>query len=367
MKQTIILLYTLLSISLKPAGQCISTSFVNGSQFTTDNSLGSYNFSVAGNAQVSDNSRASAASIISVLSGDTYYLKVTGFNFNIPSYASVCGITVEIESRATGLILTAAVRDNQVRLIKGGIITGDNKAKAGDWGNTDAYRSFGGALDLWGTSLTPADVNAADFGVAVSASIIALVAALPSAEIDHVRMKVDYNPLLPVHLLYFNGTKTGSGFRLHWKTSNEEENGMILLQRTANRGADWTDLQRFEQSQYNTEKKYSWDDTPTLPGEYAYRLRMSSAAGAVYYSPVVHLQYSGTFKLSLYPNPASSYVILQGVSGAANIILTDISGRIMKAGITKSADQSVCIRLESLPEGLYLLHAGNTCLRLYKK
>jgi hypothetical protein len=317
--------------------------------------------------QVSDNSRASAASIISVLSGDTYYLRVTGFNFTIPSYASVCGITVEMESRATGLILTAAVRDNQVRLIKGGIITGDNKAKTGDWGNTDAYRNFGGALDLWGTSLTPADVNAADFGVAISASIIALIAALPSAEIDHVRMKVDYNPLLPVHLLYFSGTKTDSGFRLHWKTSNEEENGLIILQRSGNGGADWTDLHRFEQSPYNTEKKYSWDDTPNMSGEYSYRLRLISAAGAVYYSPLVYQKYTRTYKLSLYPNPASSYVIVHGVSGSDNLLLTDISGRIIKAGITKSADQSIYIRLESLPEGLYLLYAGTTCLRLYKK
>lgn len=56
---------------------------------------------------------------------------------------------------------------NSVRLIKGGVISGDDKA-AGSLTSSDASYSFGGAADLWGLSLSEADVEASNFGVAVS-------------------------------------------------------------------------------------------------------------------------------------------------------------------------------------------------------
>ena len=36
------------------------------------------------------------------------------------------------------------------------------------WG---AYRSYGNSADLWGTTLTPADVNSSGFGVAYSGQV----------------------------------------------------------------------------------------------------------------------------------------------------------------------------------------------------
>ncbi len=248
--------------------QCSSTAFTNATVFTTDNLTGIYNFSSPGNAQASDNARTSATSLIAILSGNTYYLKATGFNFSIPSYAAICGVTVEVESRATGLLLAAAVRDNDVKLIKGGTITGNDYAKAGDWGSSDGYRTYGGPTDLWGTTLTPADVNAANFGIAISARIIALIAALPTADIDHIRMKIYYNPILPVHLYYFKSMLQNSRALLEWKTTEEEDNAHITLQRANYHDNRWSDINHYELNGYNSGKVYQYGEIPLPTGKY---------------------------------------------------------------------------------------------------
>ncbi len=58
--------------------------------------------------------------------------------------------------------------DNSVKLVKGGIISGDNKATGTPIANGGTYKSYGSSTDLWGLSLTPSDINSGNFGVAYS-------------------------------------------------------------------------------------------------------------------------------------------------------------------------------------------------------
>jgi len=60
-----------------------------------------------------------------------------------------------------------AVTFGTVKLVKGGVVSGDNKA-AGTLTSSFTDYTFGGPTDLWGLSLDPADANASNFGVAVS-------------------------------------------------------------------------------------------------------------------------------------------------------------------------------------------------------
>lgn len=70
---------------------------------------------------------------------------------------------------ATALTGTAT-KDNSVRLVVGGSVTGDDKASGSFWpgSDPDSYVSYGSSSDDWSASLTPTNVNASDFGVAVS-------------------------------------------------------------------------------------------------------------------------------------------------------------------------------------------------------
>jgi hypothetical protein len=363
-----IFLFGLLIFCIKQgSAQCFSTAFNNGSNFSTDNSTGgSYDFSIPSNSQLSDNSRATASSLIGILSADTYYLKATGFNFSIPSYASICGITVEVECRATGLLLTAAVRDYKVRLIKNGVITGNNYALPGNWTSTDAYSSYGGSNDLWGTTLTPADVNASNFGVAFSASLIALVAALPSAQIDHIRMKVDYNPILPVKLEYFKAAAKNKKIALEWKTTEEEDGASISLERSPDNNK-WQEIARYEMDIRHNDKVYNYEDIPTTGGKYGYRLKILSASGSVTYSDtrVITLWEPGL--ISLYPNPAVDYIFLYPFPGEGLVTITDMYGKQWKVVTEKTAENCGRISLRSLPRGNYFIHTSRQNLRFIRQ
>ena len=153
-----------------------------GSTFASDGTLGSIAIASPTNAQSSDNTYANAALLLGQISN---YLKVTNFNFAIPTDATISGITVSVERNATSL---SAVNDSSLRLVKGGVISGNDKASATPWTTSDVVATYGSASDLWGLTLTPSDVNASNFGVVINAA--ASLAA--TANIDQVTMTIDY-------------------------------------------------------------------------------------------------------------------------------------------------------------------------------
>lgn len=154
----------------------------NAGTFASDNSLGVVAITNPSNAQLSDNSYATSILLITQISN---YLKATNFGFAIPSDASIAGVTVAIERSSNTLNGT---HDSSIRLVKGGVISGNDKAAAGLWPTSDAVATYGSSTDLWGLTLTPTDVNLSTFGVVISS-----VADLAStAQIDYISMTIDY-------------------------------------------------------------------------------------------------------------------------------------------------------------------------------
>jgi len=115
------------------------------------------------NIYASDDARAYVGLQLDEL---TDYLWATTFGFTIPAGATIDGVKVYIERRSNR---ATAIRDDIVQLIKAGSRQGNNKASGTAWPTTDAYASYGGAADMWGLSLTPAQVNASNFGVVLTA------------------------------------------------------------------------------------------------------------------------------------------------------------------------------------------------------
>lgn len=148
-------------------------------------------YSPAANVTASDNVYATAVHC-NCCDQNTQCLTVTDFGFTIPAGAAIDGIVLEVEkkrSAGTGGI----VEDNGLQIMKGGVLTGPNKSQYGvDWPLTDTYVSYGGSTDLWGTTWTPADISASDFGVSL-ASISYICGATITTSIDHVRMTVYYS------------------------------------------------------------------------------------------------------------------------------------------------------------------------------
>jgi hypothetical protein len=123
----------------------------------------------------------------------THYLQGTQYGFTIPSGSTINGITVVINRQSSGRT-APFLRDNVVRLVKGGAITGNNKALTGtNWPNTGlGTATYGSSTDLWGTTWTAEEINANNFGVVLSA-VNAKTTRARTATVDYIQITVYYN------------------------------------------------------------------------------------------------------------------------------------------------------------------------------
>ncbi|MBI5073928.1 MAG: hypothetical protein HZB62_01970, partial [Nitrospirae bacterium] len=118
------------------------------------------------------------------------YLLVSGFNFAIPAGSTISGIVVSVE-RKEGMAAFIGIKDNSLRIVKGGVITGTEHAVTTLWGSTETMVMYGSSTDLWDTAWTEADINNPNFGVAISAKGSG-TQGTDTASIDNVMITVYY-------------------------------------------------------------------------------------------------------------------------------------------------------------------------------
>ncbi len=153
-----------------------------------DNGGGLDAWTNTGNILTSDNTYAQVT--VGFNGSWSDYLNATNFGFHVPAGATINGIKVEIERSSANTI-----QDHSVKIIKGGTITGTEKADTGtNWPSSDAYATYGSASDLWGTTWTVNDINASTFGVALQAGELG---GFNTAKVDHIRISVTYTPGIP--------------------------------------------------------------------------------------------------------------------------------------------------------------------------
>lgn len=98
-------------------------------------------------------------------SQESQHLKVTNFCFNLPGDAVISSVTVGIEAKASG---SSAIKDEEVKLVVGGSITGNNLATTTALSTTDNTQTIGTSPSSWGVAtLSPLDVNDSGFGFAI--------------------------------------------------------------------------------------------------------------------------------------------------------------------------------------------------------
>lgn len=123
----------------------------------------------------------------------TQFLKVTKFGIVLPAGAEPVGVAFGVKKKVKAVgAFTAQVKDKAARLVKGGVIgaLADDRKLAALWATTDEETVYGGPLDLFGTTLTKADVESNNFGFAFSAEDVGTGAMTVS--VDVVRATVYY-------------------------------------------------------------------------------------------------------------------------------------------------------------------------------
>lgn len=93
-------------------------------------------------------------------------LQSSNYGFSIPTGATILGIEVLVQYQSTFSSPTMYISDTLVSLLKGGVVVGNsNHSMSPAFTATNVTPvNYGGSTDLWGTTWTPADINAAGFG-----------------------------------------------------------------------------------------------------------------------------------------------------------------------------------------------------------
>jgi len=144
-------------------------------------------------------------------------------------------------------------------------------------------------------------------------------------------LKVGLSGALPVKLITFNGNRDNSISRLQWVTSNEVTGDRFEIERSIN-GLSYLPIGSIK-GKGSLHNEYKFADT--IPAQRIfYRLKMYSATGNHFYSPVIVFNNNNALKnyVRLLENPVKDKAILQVKIDAADkldIRLMDLSGNIL--------------------------------------
>jgi hypothetical protein len=147
-------------------------------------------------AQAQDTSYATAVLAFNASAHNrTVYLNGSGWGFAIPTDAVITGVLVDIRRNVSSVASSRITMDNSVRLQVAGAAAGDDEATTTQYTTAWATASYGGATNLattWNTALTPASVNAANFGILFSAKATGSTSTR-TVNVDFINMTVFYN------------------------------------------------------------------------------------------------------------------------------------------------------------------------------
>jgi Tfp pilus assembly protein PilX len=128
------------------------------------------------------------AAVACTFQGDYAQMAVSTMTFVKTGFTPTAATPV-ITVTATGRNDTLS--DNNVQLLKAGAPVGSNRAKSTLWDTSSSTITYGNSTDLWGTTWTPADLNATNFGLRFAADSAGGASA--TASIDWITIRVYYD------------------------------------------------------------------------------------------------------------------------------------------------------------------------------
>jgi hypothetical protein len=168
---------------------------------------------------------------------------------------------------------------------------------------------------------------------------------------------------LPIELLNFTATPTGTTVQVDWSTASERFNDHFTVERSAD-VLTWESVATVPGAGNSTQLlHYSTVDASPLSGTSYYRLAQTDYDGTTVRSQVVAVHLTGDRpKAELVPNPASDEVQIFLPTGGPEgwqLTLLDQTGRPVFMAM-KATSTGFLLDVRSLPAGIYALRiAGN--------
>lgn len=176
---------------------------------------------------------------------------------------------------------------------------------------------------------------------------------------DRLNLPIFITPVqapLPLTLVSFAARQAGTDINLQWQTSAELNVQDFSIERSSD-GRTWTTLGAVKATG-NGNAQYNYADIHPLPGQHNYyRIRMTDKDGQYTYTIIRLITLAESGIASMSPNPARDWtqIYFAGKVTGAELLLTDMTGRVLQRHIV--ADNAVSYRLSTtgLPAGTYLV------------
>jgi hypothetical protein len=188
---------------------------------------------------------------------------------------------------------------------------------------------------------------------------------------------------LPIVLLSFAGNAAGSNVILNWTTSSEINNLYFTVEHGVD-GQHFSDIATLPGSGTTVlEHAYTFTQVNAPVGANYYRLKQTDASGSYTYSAIIVCTVAGTNLFTVFPNPATSIIIIQAASASSsgsasasgsNSSLAAGSASGVNTGILLFNANGQYIRplsvgtnnVSQLPVGIYYIKSWGAILRLEK-
>jgi hypothetical protein len=169
-------------------------------------------------------------------------------------------------------------------------------------------------------------------------------------------------PALPVSLISFNATRHGSNVNLQWTTASESNNAGFSIQRSTNNGV-WQNIgyaaSKAPDGISITPITYQYNETNTAAGFTWYRLLQTDKDNKSTISVSAGVRgMEESARVSIYPNPgaAGNMSVLFASSATRDILIIDVSGRIVKSWKNYRSDY---LMIDGVNAGVYMLLVTN--------
>ncbi len=131
--------------------------------------------------------------------------------------------------------------------------------------------------------------------------------------------------ILPVGIISFNTSATGKKINLNWTIADGSKTNYFEIERSLN-GINFESIGRVNMT--GTVTGYSFDDIQPISGVTYYRLKIVESNGSVLYSAIANVKINNNLSVSIMPNPASSFIVVNGSKKDDMVIIMSISGSV---------------------------------------
>jgi parallel beta-helix repeat protein len=177
---------------------------------------------------------------------------------------------------------------------------------------------------------------------------------------------IEYSPIVPVELRDFKLKQTEKTTELTWQTASEINNKQFEIERSTD-AKTWQNIGIVAgQGTSNTPKTYAFTDEKPQSGINYYRLRQVDFDGKFELSAVLSTNFSSKSTPSVFPNPFTKSIVVNGVNDNETITIFDALGR--QVAHVKAQGNSMELDLEQLPSNaVYIVKTSNSAFKILKK